>query len=142
MQALVLKSTVECPVVVLVDRDDPGKDCVATLRKIGNKTKHWTPGESLFNYAMAIPNGESSGFAYEAEDLWPDGFHERFLAKNDEDTVLKGKQQRPNPHGGWHYDYVPAAKGPLAEHIESEATAADCTHWIALLEKIRTGVGI
>lgn len=91
---------------------------------------------------MAIPNGQGSGFAYEAEDLWPDALHESFLDLHDEDAVLKRKEKRPNPHGNWHYDYQAQAKGPLAEHIGAEATADDRALWIALLEKIRTGVGI
>lgn len=142
MQALVLGSTVECPVAVLVDDDAEGKECVATLRKVGKKTKQWTAGKDLFSYCMAIPNGKGSGFAYEAEDLWPDELHEAFLAEYDEDIVLKGKQRRPNPHGGWHYDYLAPAKGPLAEHIEEAATPAQCSLWIGLLEMIRSGLAV
>jgi putative ATP-dependent endonuclease of the OLD family len=142
MQALVLRSTVECPVAVLVDDDEAGKACLETLKQIDQKTKHWKKGNTLFSYCMAIPNGESSWFPYEAEDLWPDSLHRTFLEQYDENAVLKGKERRPNPHGGWHHDYLAPAKGPLAEHIEAEAQSSDCALWINLLEKIRSGAGI
>lgn len=139
MQALVMRSMTDRPVVVLLDADGEGVGARDMLKKIGGKTGEWKVGKSLFSYGQLFKDAQ---FPYEAEDLWPDHLYESFLSTRDENTYLKGKVKRPNPEGGWHFDLDAKVKGELIPHLDAEATADDCSQWVALFELIRKGCGL
>jgi putative ATP-dependent endonuclease of OLD family len=135
MQALVMRSISNIPVVALLDNDTEGRSAEKTLKQIGLKTKDWKLGRTLFNYRDVFHPGNAT-IAYEAEDLWADRLLARFV-KGREDERLKAKRQRPNPEGGWQYDLVPASKGSFVEFLSSHAKASDAILWVELFEKIR-----
>lgn len=135
MQALVSRSLYTVPTIVLLDNDEEGRKSESMLRSIGSSTGDWKPDKTLFNYRCVF-NPSNKGFAYEAEDLWPDHLVEGFVAAN-EDERLAGKIKRPKPEGGWHFDLTPKVKGSFVQHLRIHARAVDCERWIHLLELIR-----
>lgn len=139
MQGLILKAVSGLPVGVLLDNDESGQRAAATLRQISERTKTWTERKQVFSYRHAIPHS-SKDFPYEAEDLWPDHLHRRFIETLDESQW--GKRPRPKPFGGSHYDYHAKVKAELAEHLEASVRKRDCTHWTDLLELIRGGLDL
>ena len=66
---------------------------------------------------------------------------EAFIAERGEDGVLKRKQVRPNPIGGWQYDLDPKVKGDFVEFLRQQTAAKDTALWVELIEKIRSGAG-
>ena len=142
MQSLVAKATSQLPVVALFDNDSEGNEAFATLKKISNKTGDWCKGKTLLQYGMAIPNSESTAFAWEAEDLWPDHLLERFVKEVGEENVLQGKIAKPKAIGGWQYSIKATAKGDLAAFLGKHATAEDAASWERLIAKIRAGAGL
>ena len=141
MQALVARATSGLPVVALFDNDSEGNAAAEALRKIRPKTGDWQERKTLLQYSVAIPNA-SSQFAYEAEDLWPDKLVKAFVDQAGEDSVLTGKQKRPNPFGGWQYSLTAAAKGQFVDYLRTHATAADGQLWAELFKFIRAGAGL
>ena len=141
MQALILKSASENPVAILLDNDPDGEECLQLMKRVNSKTKEWGVGKRVFSYRMAIDNADGQ-FPYEAEDLWPDELHKKFLKKAGEDGVLAERCARPNPRGGFHFGYTPKAKPAFAMFLERTAKAKDCDDWVKMLETIRQGMGI
>lgn len=139
MQALVMRSISNIPVAALLDNDSEGLSAEGTLKQIGSKTKHWSPGRSLFSYRDVFNPGNAA-FPYEAEDLWSNRVLTKFV-KGREEERLKGKQRRPNPEGGWQFDLVPASKGSFVEFLSKHAKASDAARWVELFEKIRSATG-
>ena len=141
MQALVTKATAGVPVVAIFDNDEPGREAHRMLRLIGEKTKEWKDGRTLFTYRVVFP-ASSGDFPFEAEDLWPNHLVEAFIAERGEDGVLKRKQVRPNPIGGWQYDLDPKVKGDFVEFLRQQTAAKDTALWVDLIGKIRSGLGL
>ena len=139
--ALVLASTSDKPVGILLDNDQDGKGAQQFFKQVNEKTKTWKPSKRVFNYS-AVFNPGNKHFEYEAEDLWPDELHEQFLGMPGHDAYLSEKVARPNPTGGYHYGYKSIGKPDFAQFLETEVDAEHCDRWIDMLEQIRTGFGI
>ena len=142
MQALVLQSTSEHPVSVLLDNDEHGRHSMELLAQVNNKTKQWKVGKRVLCYHSVFNKGNNKHFEYEAEDLWPDDLHEEFLQIPGNDTHLAEKVARPKPEGGYHYGYHSKAKPELAVFLEERVESHHCTLWIEMLEQVRKGLEI
>ena len=143
LQALLLRSlsSDDTKVAVLLDNDEPGKRAIQTLREIGEKTKDWGLGRTIFSYRDVFDPGNKH-FAFEAEDLWPNHLHESFKASCGEPTWLKREELLPKPDVGRQFDWVADAKSSLLAHLEANVKSADCERWISLFERIRKGSGL
>lgn len=143
LQALVTRSLhpADTVVAVLLDNDAPGVAAQKTLREIGERSKHWKAGKTLFSYANVF-HASNKHHPWEAEDLWPDHLHESFLALDPDTDWYKGKSRCPTPDSGWRYDWAAPAKGELYRHLSTEVTEADTARWVQLFEHIRKGTGI
>lgn len=140
MQSLVSRAMSAVPVVVLLDNDEEGSTAEKMLLKIGNKTKEWRTGKTVFNYRCVF-NGSSKEFPYEAEDLWPDRLFETFI-DGYQDERLQGRRQRPKPEGGWHFDLKPKSKGEFVDFLSSTVRKSDCAQWVDLYERMRAACGL
>lgn len=141
VRALVLQATTSAPVGVLLDNDEEGREGLAFLRRVNEKTRMWKEGKTIFTYRMAIEHGDGQ-FPYEAEDLWPAHLHRDFCEIEGEEQVVTELRARPRPQGGFHYGYRPTAKPAFARFIDDHATADDCEAWVTLLELVRHGLGL
>jgi len=138
MQALVARATSDLPVIALFDNDQDGTDAFNQLAKIASKNKEWTKGKTLVQYSHVIPNGASVQFPWEAEDLWPNGLLEGFIAEHGEAATLSEKCERPKPLPGWHYGLKQPAKAMFCGYVDEHASAADCALWAPLIAAVRS----
>lgn len=139
--ALVARVNSEVPVAVLLDNDEPGREGLATLARLNSKTKAWRPKKAVFSYDMAFDPSHKH-IEWEAEDLWPSELLEAFVDEVGEEGILKGKVMRPKSLGGWHIDVTADGKRALDEYLHEHASESDCSHWVGILELIRSGMGL
>lgn len=134
--AILTQGATDKPLAVLLDNDQPGKQAATLLKdKFGLK-----PSKEIISVGLMFPEKER-GFGFEAEDLFPPFLIEQFLEANGgENDLIDGKQRRPD--GAWHYDLNSACKLTLFEYLEKELRAEHLAQWIALLELIRTRLGL
>ncbi|MGH8904308.1 MAG: ATP-dependent nuclease [Egibacteraceae bacterium] len=134
-RAILTREATGKPVAVLVDNDEPGLDAKRILASRFKKKRE------LFSYADVFDE-RYVNFAFEAEDLFPSTLIEGFIAERGRDVVQTASRRRPDADGEWHYDLSRTAKVQLAEYLAEHLTAEDVTRWIALIELIRSRLGL
>lgn len=134
--AVLTRSATDKPLAILLDNDAPGKQAATLLKdKFGMK-----PSKEVISIGLLFPEKERA-FGFEAEDLFPPFLIEQFLEANGgENDLIDGKQRRPD--GAWHYDLNSACKLALFEYLERELRPDHLDQWIALLELVRTRLGL
>ncbi len=131
VQSVLLKQQTARPLVAIFDNDQVGRDAAKTLASrfsFHNKRE-------VLTIDRALPDVPGS-FPAEAEDLFPSKLMQQFVDEQGEETVLSGKQKRPD--GEWHYDFNATGKELIGSFLERTATVKDVQGWIRLLEMIRS----
>jgi hypothetical protein len=133
MQALLLKNQTELPIVVLFDRDGPGKAGRDTLvGRFGFQNRR-----EVMTYGDVFDAAEGD---IEAEDLFPTELWQAFIEEYGEDNVLSEKVKTRD--GRWHYGFNGHGKELVGTFLREIASPNDVHRWIHLLESIRTRFGL
>jgi putative ATP-dependent endonuclease of the OLD family len=132
-EGVITKQLTQKPVAVLLDSDEMGRAARDRLIKQFGFRK----GHDITMYGETFPGGADD---IEAEDLFPSALIQSFIDQHGEDRVLNGKSRRSD--GEWHYDLNATGKDSIAEFLRSHLRPEDCTRWLALLEKVRSRMGI
>ena len=136
MESLALRQLAgERPVCVLVDHDPEGRLAADVLRgRLGfqNRTE-------VLSVAEVFPR-QWWGHDWESEDLFPPAVLARFVDDMGEDGVLTAKVRRPDDE--WHFDLTVSAKAQLPGWLEAHADAGDFDGVVALLEVVRSRMGL
>ena len=138
VQAVLLKQQTARPLLALLDNDEPGRTAIKSLCDrftFQNKKEVMTVIEALPTVKAKKPD-----FPAEAEDLFPATLLEEFVDEQGEETVLAGKQRRPD--GQWHYDLTPTGKDLIIEFLERRLQHRHVSAWIELLTSIRQRMGL
>lgn len=141
MQSLLARTFTDKPIAVVLDNDEPGQQAEQMLAQIGNKTGEWQRGKTLLNYHYAFEQSIKH-FPFEAEDLWSQRILKAFATEVGEEIAVKNKSARPNPLGGFQYDFHGHKKTDFVEYLRAHARPEDCTTWIEFLEFVRGKLGL
>jgi len=135
-QAVLTRAAIDLPLAVLLDNDEPGKQC----RDLLKGKFEMTVKKEIISYKNVFPSNPGD-FAYEAEDLFPPSLIEDFIAANGgEQALIDGKRRRPDD--AFHYDLNSSCKLSLFEHLERHAKAEHLGQWVELILLIRERLGL
>ena len=134
IQSVLLKQQTALPLLALLDNDQAGKRARDDLTK-----RFKFQGHKVVTVDEVLPRVPQS-FPAEAEDLFPSSLMERFVQEEGEATVMAVKQRLPDED--WHYDINVESKELLVKFLEQALRKEHVERWIALLELIRSRMGI
>jgi len=138
VQSVLLKQQTARPLVALFDNDEPGRDAAKSLaRRFNFQNK-----KEVMTVIDALPalKDKKADFPAEAEDLFSSALLQQFVDEQGEETVLAGKQRRPD--GEWHYDLTPTGKELIVEFLRHTLKRRHVEAWIYLLVLIRQRMGL
>jgi putative ATP-dependent endonuclease of OLD family len=135
VQAVLVKQMtagLKIPVGVLFDFDEHGRSAKQLLT---DKFK-WNGGH-VFLYSRWKKDGSS--IPVEAEDMFDEGFLERFVRDHPPHLVAEKAQYKT---GGFHYGFTQEGKEAFLAFLVSSLTAKDTGLWVQVMEDVRKGLGV
>ena len=120
------------PIAAVFDYDEMGTSAAKLLRD----KFHWN-GKRVLQYRKWKMDQSKS--PVEAEDLFPQGFLERFVNTNPQGFLAEKMQYKS---GGFHYGFTQEAKSVFIQYVQENVRKQDTDLWIRALEDIRKSLSI